>query len=122
MKIRVERTSTCGTLEIPPCEGVELGLLPEFISDNRTFKSFQEHDERLSGWNNTPKWEELGKNHKVHEWGISREIPRTGSKKSWYFNLNSLEDLKLFLVENGACVIQEQDGELTLEIYDDYRE
>ena len=44
------------------------------------------------------------------------------SKDAWYIKIGSMKVLEDFIKENGSCVLGYEDGEMTLEIYDTYRE
>ena len=44
------------------------------------------------------------------------------SKDAWYIKIGSMKALKDFIKETGSCVLGYEDGEITLEIYDTYRE
>jgi hypothetical protein len=121
MRFAVTRTSSYLDDETPPCDGAAKGTLPRW--DVRTFKSFEEHDAKL-----TPPWLSRGTDHQVitgprgGATGIKR---RMEDGTAWFVDIDSLEALVAFHDKHGDLVLTEafgNNGHPCLEIYDDYRE
>lgn len=119
MKIKITRTSGWSfDPEYPPHPSAFISKLPKFTTHVRTCKTFEEFDNRFSSREGT--WLSKGKNHRLGLGCIMREEPQTGD--GWYIKLGSLNALEDFIQENGECVLSHENGEMTLEIYDSYRE
>lgn len=109
----VERTSVWDN-KIAPCE--EATRRPYTRVDERTFKTFAEHDAK---W---PRpWESEGHNHRVTETGIARDFDDT----DWFVDFETADDLLAFLDKYDQCVVgrfmfNEEIREI--EIYDTWRE
>lgn len=121
MEFKISRTSTW--YENKPCDEAYLKEIIE--KDERGFKTFEEHDERLS---RDKKWVEEGFNHKIlpankcfdHE-HIYREL----KKDVWTIKIDTLEELLVFFKKYGSLIIKtsyENDDIYEIEIYDDWRE
>ena len=120
MKIRVRRSSMYSEFhpDCKPCEGVYMCSLPKLTTDARNLPTFSAFDTKHGAREGA--WCSKGINHREESGCILREVPQTG--KGWYIKLTSLKALKEFISEHGECVLSEIDGELVIEIYDDYRE
>jgi hypothetical protein len=106
----------------PPCEGCERGTYPYW--DVRTFKSFEEHDAKLT----RERFVDRGTEHQVVRGprggavGIKR---RLRDEDGWFREFTDLNDLLAFADEHGELVIGSALGNPSvreIEIYDDYRE
>lgn len=118
MKLRVTRTSGCCFSWYKPCEDAYLSNLPKLRTDVRTLPTFSTFDAMFGEHEGT--WCSKGVNHREENGCVLREVPQTG--EGWYVKLSSLKALKEFISEHGECVLSEIDGEIVIEIYDDYRE
>ena len=117
VKVYVTRTSI---YNLQPCEGATQVTVRNW--DQRTFKSFEEHDARFPH----QPWQSFGDEHGVNEIGIYRRLP--SSSQYWVVEISSLE---YFIRQHGRVVIdsvselelrEDPSTKLEIEIYDDYRE
>ena len=100
----------------PPIKGAVLGALD--VWDFRTFKSPEEHDEKLcdraDGFLSSEPWLSEGTNHKIivdHEGkpqGIGR-IRRT--VPAWFIEIKTLEELMTIVNEIGAIDVGPSDAD-----------
>jgi len=70
-----------------------------------------------SDWYNDPRFT----NHRVENGHIKRDCIKEG----WCIQINSMDELVVFIKKYGHCVLSIMDGNpdmIALEIYDDYRE
>lgn len=120
MKFRVTRSSMYSAFnpDYKPCEGVYISSLPKLTTDERNLPTFSAFDAQNGAREGA--WCSKGINHREESGRILREVPQKG--KGWYIKITSLKALKEFISEQGECVLSEIDGELVIEIYDDYRE
>lgn len=119
MKIKITRTSKWDfDLQCPPHPSAFISKLPKFSTCVQYCKTFEDFDNKLSSREGT--WLSKGKNHRLGLGCIIREEPQTGD--GWYIKLGSLKALEGFIQENGECILSYENGEMTLEIYDTYRE
>ena len=120
MKIRVTRTSMYCQFDPnnKPCEGAYVSNLPKLRTEARALPTFSAFDTKFG--EREGAWCSQGINHREENGHVLREVPQYG--KSWYVKLSNLKALKEFISDNGNCVVYESDGELVIEIYDDYRE
>lgn len=115
MKFRISRTSLYGGQDTPHPSAYR-SKLPEWTTDIRTFKTFEEFDRRCG----RGAWVSKGRNHRLIDKGIYREVPQDG--EDWYIDIDGIEGLAAFAEKEGPLVVKVEDGEMMLEIYDDYRE
>lgn len=120
MKLRVTSTTTLmySGSNKAPCEGAYLSNLPKLRTEVRTLPTFSAFDDKHGAREGA--WCSKGINHREESGRILREVPQKG--KGWYIKITSLKALKEFISEQGECVLSEIDGELVIEIYDNYRE
>ena len=120
MKFRVTRSSMYSAFnpDYKPCEGAYLSNLPKLRTEVRTLPTFSAFDDKHGAREGT--WCSKGINHREESGCVFREVPQKG--KGWYIKLTSLKALKEFISEHGECVLSEIDGDLVIEIYDNYRE
>ena len=120
MKLRVTSTTTRMYSESnkAPCEGAYLNNLPKLRTEEMRLPTFSDFDAKFGEREGT--WCSKGVNHLEENGYVLREVPQTG--EGWYVKLISLKALKEFISEHGECVLSEIDGELVIEIYDNYRE
>lgn len=119
MKIKIKRTSAWGFSENnKPHSDAFISKLPKYRTHIRTCKSFEEFDSKHAHREGT--WLSKGINHRIENDCILREEIQNGN--AWYIKIPSLKVLFEFIKENGDCVLSQENGEMTLEIYDDYRE
>ena len=64
--------------------------------------------------------------NKTSQWSFDENDPPHKaafiSKDAWYIKIGSMKALEDFIKENGECVLGYENGEMTIEIYDTYRE
>jgi len=117
----VERTSVFDS-EISPCD--EAKQMDCLRIDERTFKSPEEHDEKLvgTGYGSTKPWLSEGMNHRKTKVGIARDF----QAKAWFVEIEDLDALIAFTKKYGSVIVQSEyctaKGYPYIEIYDDYRE
>ena len=112
MKMRITRTSLSWSDEKNP--PIEEAIRGKYIYvDERTCDdpSKIHHYKGDTKW-----WYEEGKNHRVENGHIKRDIEREG----WLIVINSLEQLVDLSKKYGELIINADENEI--EIYDDYRE
>lgn len=114
---RISRTSAGYDDDRPrkPCDGAT--WMPYVRVDSRTFKSAEEHDERLA---HTPMgaWMSQGRNHRTWERGICRDF----DDADWFMEI---PDLLAFVKQHGTCVVgpfYSNSEIMEVEIYDSWRE
>ena len=49
-------------------------------------------------------------------------IPNGFKKVKWYFDFEDMGDILFFIEKNGPVVMSKENGQIIIEIYDDYRE
>lgn len=108
MMFKITRTSMYNESK-PPCEEAFQAVFP--VYDQRTFKTFEEHDTRFPN----SLWLSCGTEHKIEPFGISR---RMADQQGWAVNIDTLEQLRAFVSKYGQCIV----GDDEVEIYDGYRE
>ncbi len=120
MEFEIERTSS---FYEKPCEEA---YEKEIIRiDERTFKTFEEYDER---WGRDKKWVEEGFNHKIipaNEDIDYQHIYRELNDKIWCIKINTLEELLELQEKYGDIILStcyKNKNIKSLEIYDDWRE
>jgi hypothetical protein len=114
MKFEIRRTSNYGDGE-KPYDGANQERVANY--DQRTFKSFEEHDSKLK-----QSWLSRGTEHAVNEKGIVRRIEDV---LAWTIEINSLDELMELYKKEGSLIIQKSwnnNGMNCIEIYDGYRE
>lgn len=106
----VSRTSSWSG-ENKPCEEAERG--EAVFIDERTCADPAdiEHYGNTTEW-----WYGEGANHRVINGHIMRDM---GMRPCWLVKIDNLRD---FVTKYGRCVIDVEHGNMTIEIYDDYRE
>ena len=119
MKFYICRTSVYEDDESP----VDGSFKQECLKvDSRTFKSPEEHDERLGGGENFKPWNSEGLNHRIVDGGIARDF----ESDAWFIEIDSLEELMEFSKAHGELVVSSTywavKGHPRIEIYDGYRE
>lgn len=121
MEFQITRTSLWN--EKKPCEEA---YKKEIIRiDERGFKTFEEHNERLP---RSKKWLEEGFNHKImppNEEFSTEHIYREFNDEIWCIKINSLEELLKLQDKYGNIILTrcfKNKNIRELEIYDDYRE
>lgn len=107
MKFSIRRTSTW--TDERPCDEATQEIV--VLVDERTV----DDPKKLNGIGTPQEWVEHGKNHRVENGHIKRDLERIG----WTVKLNSLKDLVEFSKKYGELIISESPS---IEIYDDYRE
>ena len=65
-------------------------------------------------------WRSCGTNHTVLPNGYIRR--EKGVQPAWSVELGDLPALMAFVAKYGRCVVKQEDGEASIEIYDSYRE
>lgn len=119
MKVRIKRTSMYYFDEDDkPHPDAFISNLPKYMTHVRTCKSFEEFDSRFASREGA--WISKGINHRIENGCVAREEEQKG--KDCYIKITSLKELSEFIKKNGKCVLSLVNGELSLEIYDDYRE
>lgn len=119
MKLKIHKTSQWSFDENDqPHRDAFVSNLPKYCTHVRTCPSFEDFDKRFSDREGT--WLGKGINHRIENNCVVREELQTGN--AWYIKINSMKALKEFIKENGQCVLGYEDGEMTIEIYDTYRE
>jgi hypothetical protein len=112
MKFRIKRTST----DKKPCSRAKKENC--IYVDERDVSS----PELLKYDNAVESWYSSGKNHRVENGHIKRDIYTT----AWFIEINTLEDLLKFIKKHGNCIITQSDWLIkscpSIEIYDTYRE
>ena len=121
MEFKISRTSMW--CDKKPCDKA---YKKEIIrQDERGFKTFEEHDEKLP---RDGKWLEEGFNHKIlppNKNFKTQHIYREFNKEVWMINIDTLKDLLELFKNYGDLIIKksfENDNIYEIEIYDDYRE
>jgi hypothetical protein len=110
----VERTSQRYDSEEAPCEGAAKST--RVIVDTRLC---DDPKKIPANKGKDGDWYLQGINHRVENGKIKRDL---GVKAFWTIKLTSLKQLQEFIQKHGDCVVGEEDGYNTIEIYDDYRE
>jgi len=120
MKIKITKTSIGSSFyrDSPPHSSAFVSNLPKFTTDVRTCKSFDEFDKRFA--DREGSWLSKGINHRIGCGCIIRDVPQRGL--GWYIKISNLKSLTEFIENNGECILAVIDGEMTLELYDSYRE
>ena len=119
MKLKIHKTSQWSFDEnYPPHEDAFISKLPKYRTHVRTCPSFEDFDKRHADREGT--WLSKGINHRIEHNCVVREEPQTGN--AWYIKIGSMKALEDFIKENGECVLGYENGEMTIEIYDTYRE
>ena len=119
MKLKIHKTSQWSFDENdPPHKDAFISKLPKYCTRVRTFPSFEDFDRLFAEREGT--WLSKGSNHRIEHSGIWREEPQVGN--AWYIKIGSMKALEEFIKENGECVLGYESGEMTIEIYDTYRE
>lgn len=121
MEFKISRTSMW--FEEKPCDKA---YKKEIIKqDERGFKSFEDHDEKLL---REGKWLEKGFNHKIlppNKRFEKEHIYREFKTKVWTIKIDTLEELLELFNTYGELIIKssfENDNIYEIEIYDDWRE
>ena len=121
MEFKISRTSLWKDKK--PCDNAYRKKIIRV--DERGFKSFEEHDEKLP---RDKKWLEVGFNHKIlpaNERVDHEHIYREFNDEVWAIEINTLEDLLDLKEKYGEIIVKtayENDSINELEIYDDWRE
>ena len=119
MKLKIKKTSFWSFDEnYPPHKDAFISKLPNYCTHVRTCPSFEDFDRRFAEREGT--WLSKGTNHRIEHNCVVREEPQTGN--AWYIKIGSMKALEDFIKENGECVLGYENGEMTIEIYDTYRE
>jgi len=121
MEFEIRRTSMWG--EEKPCEEAYRKQIIRI--DERCFKTFEEHNEKLP---RDKKWLEEGFNHKIipaNKHCNHRHIYREFNDEIWCIKINSLEELLALQDKYGDIILTtcfKNDNIRELEIYDSWRE
>ena len=112
MKFRVERTRMS---DDKPCDGA-------YESDYIRVDEWEVDDPfklKSSYYCYGEKWYKQGKNHRVEDGHIKRDLDDHG----WFIDIESLEELVKLMERVGEnIIIMNDEGILAIEIYDNYRE
>ncbi len=113
MRFIVQRTSEWG--EKQPCPEAVQTEVPLYDIRTCSEATFDKNHAKSEG-----KWRSLGTNHTVLPNGYIRR--QKGMSPAWAVEFMDLPALMAFVMKYGRCVVNHEDEEASIEIYDDYRE